>query len=284
MIDKGEKWIVIDLNPNREILPQIAGEFYENKKSKRVFLTSKFSISFKGFGLTIEGKEPVSNIETVIEKILTLIKDNGFKVLFTIDEVSRNRYLRSFIHDFQSFLRNDYPVYLLMTGLYENVDFLKDSKNLTFLYRAPKIDLKPLNIELIKKEYRKAFPSEKDETIAELSLLTKGYAFAYQVAGFLFDKFKDVGKIHKDFDQYLKIYAYDKIWESLPNNEKQLLASFGGEENTTKEALDKTEFNLKEYSVYRDRLIKRGVINGDKKGVLKLVLPRFYEFIKGKIS
>ena len=58
--------------------------------------------------------------------------------------------MRSFAHDFQSLLRDDYPVFALMTGLYENIYDLQNEKSLTFLYRAPKIILEPLNYTAIK--------------------------------------------------------------------------------------------------------------------------------------
>ena len=85
--------------------------------------------------------------------MLIVLKKNKKKVLITIDEASNTSYMRSFAHDFQSLLRSDYPVYALMTGLYENVNSLQNNKNLTFLYRAPKINLNPLNKDLIKEEY-----------------------------------------------------------------------------------------------------------------------------------
>lgn len=42
-------------------------------------------------------------------------------------------------------LRKDLPIYLLMTGLYENVSDLQNESNMTFLLRTPKIELTSLN-------------------------------------------------------------------------------------------------------------------------------------------
>ena len=47
---------------------------------------------------------------------------------------------------FQTFIREDYPVFLLMTGLFENIRNLQNEDTLTFLYRTPRIELKPLGI------------------------------------------------------------------------------------------------------------------------------------------
>lgn len=280
MIKENKDWIVIDLNPNRELLSQLAAGIYENSKVKHLFLSTSFSISFKGFGFGIEGKEPVSNIKTVVEKMLNVIKKSNKKVLMTIDEVSNNNYMRAFAHDFQSLLREEYPVYILMTGLYENVSSLQNSKNLTFLYRAPKIDLEPLNIRLIEEEYKKVFKNSDDEIIAKLAILTNGYAFAYQVIGMLYAKYNNVDLIYDELDAYLSLYSYSKIWEELPLKEKKFLYCFKKQEMTTKEVLQESGLNQKEYSVYRDRLIKRGLLSSKKYGLILLVLPRFLEFIQ----
>lgn len=44
-----------------------------------------------------------------------------------------------------------------MTGLYENIYDLQNEKSLTFLYRAPKIILEPLNYTAIKSHYMRIF-------------------------------------------------------------------------------------------------------------------------------
>ena len=81
-------------------------------------------------------------------------------------------------------MRQDYPVYLLMTGLYENIYNLQNEKTLTFLYRAPKISLQPLNAGAVVSSYSNTF-NISDEKAREMYTLTKGYPFAFQVLGYL---------------------------------------------------------------------------------------------------
>lgn len=279
-IEKKKDWIVVDVNPNREILEQIASGIYENANVKHLFITKSFSFSFHGFGFSIEGDTPVSNIKTILEKMLDVLKKQHKKLLITIDEASNNIHMRSFAHDFQSLLRSEYSVFALMTGLYENVNSLQNNKNLTFLYRAPKIDLGPLNKELIIKEYARIFSNEKEETIVSLADLTKGYAFAYQVIGYLFSKYKSIEKIYEELDHYLSIYVYEKIWSALPNNEKKYLKCFDSDLLTTDDIISRVPYDEKSCSVYRDRLIKRGLIVGIEHGKVALSLPRFEFFIR----
>ena len=279
-IEKKKDWIVVDVNPNREILEQIAAGIYESATVKHLFISKSFSFSFHGFGFSIEGETPVSNIKTILEKMLTVLKKQKKKLLVTIDEASNNNHMRSFAHDFQSLLREDYPVFTLMTGLYENVNSLQNNKNLTFLYRAPKVNLGPLDLDLIQKEYGKVFKDTDSKTIISLSQLTKGYAFAYQVVGYLFSKYGNVNDIYDELDQYLSIYVYEKIWSVLPDNEKTYLKCFEDETISIEEVLTKTGFDKRNNSVYRDRLIKRGLVVSTERGKLSLTLPRFLEFIK----
>ena len=278
-IEKKKDWVVVDVNPNREILEQIASGIYENAHVKHLFLTKTFSFSFHGFGFSIEGDTPVSNIKTILEKMLDVLQKQKKKLLITIDEASNNIHMRSFAHDFQSLLRENYPVFTLMTGLYENVNSLQNNKNITFLYRAPKIALGPLDLDLIKDEYQKIFNQEKEETIDKLAELTKGYAFAYQVVGYLFSKYRSIPKIYEELDQYLSIYVYEKIWSILPKNEKIYLKCFTSDVSTTEDVTQKVPYDKKSCSVYRDRLIKRGIIVSKGYGSIELLLPRFEHFI-----
>ena len=63
------------------------------------------------------------------------------------------------------------------------------------------------NKDLIKKEYASIFPQENDKTIVDLAELTKGYAFAYQVVGYLFSKY---GKIEFATRGSFRVFHEDK--------------------------------------------------------------------------
>ena len=277
---KQKDWIVVDVNPNREMLEQIASGIYENAHVKHLFVSKSFSFSFHGLGFSIEGETPVSNIKTILEKMLDVLRKQKRRLLITIDEASNNAHMRSFAHDFQSLLRDEYPVFALMTGLYENVDSLQRNKNLTFLYRAPKVELGPLDKDAIAKEYASIFEGERSETIAFLAELTKGYAFAYQVVGYLFTKYREVAKIYDELDRYLSVYVYGIIWSVLPGSEKALLKCFDEEEMATQALLEKVPYDEKSFSVHRDRLIKRGLLVSGGYGRIRIALPRFLEFLR----
>ena len=55
--------------------------------------------------------------ELALEKLLEYAKKINKRVLFTIDEVTNTTYVKQFTSSFQTLMRENYPVFLLMTGL-----------------------------------------------------------------------------------------------------------------------------------------------------------------------
>ncbi len=101
------------------MLEQLAGKIYENGKVKKLFVKTEFSFSFKGLDFSIKGENPVSNIESLLDRIFTYLSNKNINVLVLIDDVSNNQYIKQFIQTYQQFIRSKYKVFLLMTGLYE---------------------------------------------------------------------------------------------------------------------------------------------------------------------
>ncbi len=63
--------------------------------------------------------------------------------------------MKQFASQFQIWIRRDYPIFLLMTGLYESIDAIQNSPQLTFLLRLPKISMGPLGIAQETRQYEK---------------------------------------------------------------------------------------------------------------------------------
>ena len=145
-----EDWIVIDLNPERDLLQSFAANLSNYPSLSEVFREAKINLSFLGLGVEIEGASPITDLNVAVTRMLEKIKKKHKRVLVTIDEAVCNDTMKEFVSLFQIYMRQDLPVFLLMTGLYENIYELQNEKTLTFLYRAPKIELRPLNIGMRK--------------------------------------------------------------------------------------------------------------------------------------
>lgn len=275
-------WMVINLISEADMLDQLASRLYDSSLKHRIFDNKTFGFSFQGISFSISGSKPVTNVVSLIEILLQKIQKKK-KVLICVDEALNNQYMKPFAQTFQLLLRNRYPINLLMTGLYQNIYELQNNESLTFLYRAPKINLEPLSISSIAAKYKEVFNVDVDTSI-KLANLTKGYAYAYQVLGYLlFEK----GNVIVDdallatYDQYLQEYVYIKTFRELSHNDQQVLLAFNSDEKTKVEYLIKTtKMNKKAFSVYRDRLIKRGILYSPSYGLLSLKLPRFYDYLK----
>lgn len=63
---------------------------------------------------------------------------------------------------------------MIMTGLYENIYELQNERTLTFLYRAPGMELGPLNIGRIAESYKEIFALDDDAAMS-MTKATKGY-------------------------------------------------------------------------------------------------------------
>ena len=284
---KREEWICIELNPERDMLMSLASKLYSEENLKKLFIKAKFDFSAFGLGASIEDGFIYTDIETVIVKMLEELKKHGKRLLVTIDEVLNNKDIRVFAAAFQIFIRHDLPIYALVTGLYENIYNLQNEKSLTFLYRAPKIMLTPLNITAVSNRYKDTL-GVTSEMARELALLTKGYSFAFQVLGYLCWDNKDnlkekLDSILSRYDEYLEEYVYEKIWNELSERDREILVSIANcdkDKVKVKDIRDERNLEPGNFSIYRTRLQKKGLIDTSQYGYVSLVLPRFADFVK----
>lgn len=221
---QSESWIVVDLNVTQPLLSELAMRLMDACKHVPNILEKGGEVSVAGFGIGYNGTDDERDSVSKIEAILEKVKKKNKKILITIDEVMADDNMRVFASQFQIFVRKDYPVYLLMTGLYENIYAIQNDPVLTFLLRAPKIVLEPLGLNQIKTEYQDIF-SIKGDLAKKLANVTMGYAFAFQALGMLYWEYHDsltFDKIIEKLDGMLEDYVYRKIWSSLSDLEKKL--------------------------------------------------------------
>ena len=278
-----DSWIVIELNPTRDLLQSLAAKMYSLPEMHARFLNARLDFSAFGLGLSVENSAPATDIENVLELMLDQIKESGKRLLITIDEVTCSEYIRIFISSFQIFLRQEQPIFLLMTGLYENLYDLQNDKSLTFLYRAPKLLLEPLNYTAVRNHYMKIFNIDT-ESASKMTSLTKGYPFAFQVLGYLYwenRSTKNIDEILPEYDQYLEEYVYSKIWSELSEQDQRILLSISPDDGLkVKELRTRLQMSSELFSVYRDRLRRKGVIDTHEYGKVSFSLPRFSNFVE----
>ncbi len=263
-------WCVCDLNPTRDILMQFAS------------MLQKEGLAKDSKGFSSEQNEKFFDIGVEIELMLQMAQKKRKKFLIGIDEVSKSSEMIIFASEFGKWLRAGYPVYLVCTGLYENMRELSNVKNLTFFRRATTVQTAPLSTIKMSEMYKNKLNVD-NETAKTMSKLTKGYAYAFQELGVLYFKKRPeetLEDIVASLKSELYAYSYEKIWEEMSE----------GDQLMTKILTDKEEYKREEvlkcmgersnnYSVYRDRLLKKGIIFS-RQGYISLALPFFADYVK----
>ena len=273
-------WVVIELNPATDLLSSMLSKLNSNQVCTELIKSAKIDLSFFGFGVAIEGTVPITDAETAIIKILERLKKNGRRLLVTIDEMTNSESMKIFAGAFQIFVRQELPVFLLGTGLYENIEELQNEKSLTFLYRAPKIQLKPLNNGAIINKYKTIFHISQ-ESASQMAELTKGYPFAFQVLGYLtWNHDGDYHAVLDEYEQYLSEFVYDKIWSELSAKDRMVAKAIADEKNgKIKDIRGRLGMETNEFNPYRKRLIKKGIVSGEMRGYVYFTLPLFAEYV-----
>ncbi|MBO4694970.1 MAG: ATP-binding protein [Clostridia bacterium] len=275
-----KNWMAIDINPQGNIIESIANKLVSSAKSQKLLEGWSLSINLPYVTISKDQTKKIDDPEIIIQEILTKFSTHNKKLLITIDEVNNTSELKKFANFYQSLLGSKLPVYLLMTGLKENINSIINDRAMTFLSRAPKIELDPLDMPTIALEYKQIFGIEKTTAI-DMAKLTNGYAFAYQVLGYLFyeddKKILDENFLNK-YDSYLWKNGYNKFWNDLTSVEKKFVIALAKAQDGTKEEIIKS-FSASSYSQYRKILLEKGLIIQLGYNHLSFVLPRFREFV-----
>ena len=278
---KKDNWVVARLTQSDNMLEQMASLLYENGLVKLKSFKVEFSFSFYGITFSVKGEKPVSSIHAYLKKLLEYYKKKNIHILVAIDDVAKNDGMVEFIRAYQGFLIDHYDVRLLMTGLEKNISKLESDRSLTFLFRAPRIQLTSLSLAAIYESYKSTFDVSEDDAI-KLAKATKGYALAYQVLGDILFRTGErtlSKKVLSEFDVKLNDWSYRIIWSELSNEEKRCLFCISSGASSNRDLMEKLNISKGALSIYKNKLSKEGLIDTSIRGKVSFSLPRFGEFI-----
>ena len=289
-ISESDGWSVVNILPGNDMLQSLASKLYSHPLFKGMFSNLKLDVSFFGIGVSAETDgDKFFNLESALERMLAEIKKQNRKILITVDEAEPGPGMERFCLAFQSFIRSEYPVYLIMTGLYNKISDIQKMDKCTFLIRTPKIVLAPLDESEIALSYKKVFSLSKEDAV-RLARLTKGYAYAYQTLGRLYfnrEKHRSFEELTEEYKRELIRYSYKTIWSELSPRDTEFikgLVEINGDGSVkTEELKAKTGFSSAMVNEYKDRLREAGIINPAEKstrGRYWIILPMFADFVK----
>lgn len=281
-LEEDQGWVVVRCAPTSDILRVIADGLERAVSSKKVSVDASLTIPAIG-GVTVKEAQRQPSDTYRIEDALRTLAKRGRKALITVDEVTNTPQMRDFASNLQIWMGQGFPVFFLGTALFERIQELQNVPNLTFLYRAPKIDLTPLDLVAIVRTYQKALDVTA-ERARELSRLTLGYSFAFQALGYIYWNAMPVGSVEEvlpDFDAMLASAAYSKMWEEMSSGDRELCVALA---NSASDKVQDVRASLGDdpnrFNQRRIRLKNKGIITAPGRGRIAFSLPRFGRFVQ----
>lgn len=281
-LEKSDDWLVIRSTPTGDILGHVASEL------ARLSATKKINVQIE-LPLPLSGKIELSNQQlyesnlAIIDRTLEFFAKHDKKLLITVDEVTNTPQMKEFASAFQIMIGKNHPIYFLGTGLYNNIMALKNEPNMTFLYRAPRINLGPLNMAAIARKYQQVFDLSPEDSV-KMSQLTSGYSYAFQALGYSYWEHrpvKDMETVIHQYDDMLDEASYSKMWSELSDMDRKVCRAIADSPDSSVKSIRENEgISSNLFTVYRSRLKNVGLLNTREYGKVAFTLPRFKNFIK----
>ena len=80
--------------------------------------------------------------------------------------------------------------------------------------------------------------------------------------------------------QYLDDYAYEKIWSELSEGDRVVARAMANTPSSRiRDVRQEAGLSTNQFNPYRDRLIKKGVVNGSTYGHVSFTLPLFEQYV-----
>lgn len=283
-IQKEDNWICVEINSSSyDMLKNLASQLYAQKPVYNLITRSKINFSFLGLGVEIKGEPPITDYATAVEIMLKNIKKTGMKVLVTIDEMVTSEATKEFIKQFQIYIRHNLPIYLVTTGLPKDFEKMKNTEGMTFMYRAPRIQLESLDKIEIANSYEQNLKIAREKAL-EMARFSEGYSFGFQTLGYICAESGlpySNPLVLRQFDHEMYEKVYIKVWSETSKQEKEFISGIANAESSKVEdirnylGVDSNHFNP-----VRKKLIDQGIVISPSRGYLVFTLPRFREFVR----
>ncbi|MBR6404202.1 MAG: ATP-binding protein [Eubacterium sp.] len=283
-----DEWYVYRISPARDMLQQLLARLVEDfsgikgseRKEKSVNISAKLLGLGGEVGIKSSKDDNYFDQGLEIEKLLKKVEASHKKILIGVDEISKKSEVIEFVSEFGTWLRAGYPIFLVCTGLYENIEQLYNVPNLTFFRRATTVMTTSLNYIKMIDIYRRYLGIETSEA-RKLADMTGGYAYAFQELGVISFKNKNIKieELKEKLKTELFAYSYEKIWEEMSDGDRKLACILIDKAEYKKEEVVSRMDKPNNYPVYRDRLIRKGILK-NKQGYIGFALPYFGDYIK----
>lgn len=302
-LGKEPHWQVVNLVLDDDLLESLLDQLREKLVDLKLFKDLDLKIAFKGIQVdTKMGRPAVSaNFQTAFHQLLEKFTQKKIRILITIDEVKATPQLRKLISCYQIMLRDNLGVSLLMAGLPDNVSEIQNDDVLTFLLRANRITLNPLDAESIKTSYARIFRDAGYEiampTLLYMTKQTLGFAYAFQLLGYLVwqaaksrtTKQVTLETVKEIQDQYVSALfrnVYHKVYHEMSMREREFVQAMvkTGQSQVKAQQIGQLMGKQPGYvSVYRRKLIDDQIITPAGYGYVRFMLPYFDQYVEEQL-
>jgi hypothetical protein len=284
---------------NRDILQSIQshGARFIKKTQRKISGLTTGALGFS-FGLTFnEETDRQYGFRVKIELLCDELAKRNKGIFILVDEVlSTSAEMRELASTYQHLVGEGRNVGIAMAGLPQAISSVLNDDVLTFLNRAYRIELGPLNIASIRQFYYQTLRARgkeiSPESLLALSEATVGYPFLFQLIGFnLLNYIGDetlvtddvVRMAIADSREALAAAVYAPVLKSLSDNDMNFLYAMSEDEGVSKLADIQSRLKKPNSQIqpYRLRLIAAGVIASPRRGELEFCVPYFKEYLRG---
>lgn len=268
-------------------------KFFDNDKRKLTGVNA--GVLGFSFGLTFsEAAQRQYGFRSKMSLLCDRLAEKGEGALILIDEVHSSAAMREVASAYQELVGDRKNVAIAMAGLPHAVSSVLNDKVLTFLNRAPRVELGLISINMIRAYFERAFKTvgigATDEILDRAAMATRGFPYLMQLIGYYLIQYTPDGasitdsimdKVEQAALGDLDENVFKPILNPLSDNDLVFLramARLGGTVTTSRlqAAVGRKGPSLQ---TYRKRLIEGGVIESPRRGELVFAVPYLDEYL-----
>lgn len=296
IMSEKKDWVVVDLAMGHDMINSLIGAIYSAVDDDfRQTLSTIEGVTFSIMGVQSDlmARDNMTGYQFALEEVLKKLQSKNKSLLVTIDEVNATPEMIELTSIYQIMIRKNYRISLVMTGLPDKVSELQNNDVLTFLLRSGRVVLSPLNSSDVKIRYRQVFEKGgfkiNDEILNRMVELVKGYAYAFQLLGYLIWEKGDIqiteSTLKAILDEYkLQLYrnAYSKVYQEMSEKDREFVSIMAHSKRDSVEISyirEQMQQSSTYVAVYRRRLKDSQIILVPSYGHVEFSLPLFSEFV-----
>lgn len=287
---------VVKRGMNERILEKIESESENIIKVERKKVSGG-SVSALGFAVGIQMQEPKIREKSFafrLSKICGELNKNGKGLLILVDEVqANNEDLKELVIAYQEIVGEGRDIAIAFAGIPMAISALLNEHVLTFLNRAKKIELSPLNTNEIVAYYGKAFARTgvhiSDNLIQKAAKETSGSPYLMQLIGHYIVVFSEGAMTEREFSKAVDAAKADfkedicqTTLASLSSKDIEFLHAIAkqGQEARISDIASSLKKDDAYTQTYKRRLIQTGVISQPKRGIVKIEIPYLCDYLR----